>query len=135
MPPDVQTAHLHEIGQEIARFWNFSDTIIACMDPTPPEAVSLVEELPILQNLAVFSNLFIRDICDKKPPHIMARRFKNLFPIKMLPVLEMCLSLADTVGSVSGVIRYGLTKLKFRSKCIATAHKYQKKAPPGPSAP
>jgi hypothetical protein len=33
------------------------------------------------------------------------------------------------VGSVSGVIRYGLTKLRFRSKCIATAHKYQKKPP------
>ena len=46
----------------------------------------------------------------------------------MLPVLEMCLTLADTVGSVSGVIRYGLTTLKYRSKCIATATKYQKKS-------
>lgn len=118
----------HEIGAEIARFWNFSDTIIACMDPSPPEAESLVDELHLLQNLSVFSNLFIRAVCDKKPPHIMARRFKNLFPIKMLPVLEMCLSLADTMGSVSGVIRYGLTKLKYRSKCIATTHKYQKKS-------
>ncbi len=118
----------HEIGQEIARFWNFSDTIVACMDPNPPEAESLVDELHILQNLAVFSNLFIRDICYKRPPHVMARRFKNLFPIKMLPLLEMSLSLADTVGSVSGVIRYGLTTLKYRSKCIATAHKYQKKS-------
>ena len=115
----------HEIGEEIARFWNFSDTIIACMDPNPPEVVALVDELHILQNLAAFSNLFIRDICTKRPPHIMARRFKKLFPIKMLPVLEMCLSLADTVGSVSGVIRYGLIKLKYRSKCIATADKYQ----------
>ena len=119
----------NEIGEEIARFWNFSDTIIACMDPNPPEVESLVDELHILQNLAVFSNLFIRDICNKKPPHIMARRFKKLFPIKMLTVLAMCLSLADTVGSVSGVIRYGLTKLKFRSTCIATAQKYQKKTP------
>ncbi len=118
----------HEIGAEIARFWNFSDTIIACMDPSPPEAESLVDELHLLQNLSVFSNLFIRAVCDKKPPHIMARRFKNLFPIKMIPVLEMCLSLADTMGSVSGVIRYGLTKLKYRSKCIATTHKYQKKS-------
>lgn len=124
----------HEIGQEIARFWNFSDTITACMDPDPPEPESLVDTLPLLQNIAVFSNLFIRAICDKKPPHIMARRFKNLFPIKMLPVLEMCLTLADTVGSVSGVIRYGLTKLKFRSKCIATAHKYQKKPASEPPA-
>ena len=40
----------------------------------------------------------------------------------------MCLSLGDTVGSVSGVIRYGLTKLKYRSKCIAVTAKYQKKA-------
>ncbi|MFA7348239.1 MAG: HDOD domain-containing protein [Desulfurivibrionaceae bacterium] len=118
----------NEIGEEIARFWNFSDTIIACMDPSPPEVESLVDELHLLQNLAVFSNLFIRAVCDKRPPHIMARRFKNLFPIKVLPVLEMSLSLADTVGSVSGVVRYGITKLKFRSKCIATAHKYQKKA-------
>ena len=124
----------HEIGQEIARFWNFSDTIIACMDPNPPEVESLVDELHILQNLAVFSNLFIRDICNKKPPHIMARRFKKLFPIKMLTVLAMCLSLADTVGSVSGVIRYGLTKLKYRSKCIDTANKYQKKSPSDPTA-
>ncbi len=118
----------HEIGAEIARFWNFADTIIACMDSNPPEAESLVDELHILQNLAVFSNLFIRDICDNRPPHIMARRFKNLFPIKMLPVLEICLSLGDTVGSVSGVIRYGLTKLKYRSKCIAVTDKYRKKA-------
>ena len=124
----------HEIGQEVARFWNFSDTIIACMDSNPPEVESSVDELHILQNLAVFSNLFIRDLCDKNPPHIMARRFKKLFPIKMLPVLEICISLADTVGSVSGVIRYGLTKLKYRSKCIATANKYQKKAPPDPTA-
>ena len=123
-----------EIGQEIARFWNFSDTIIACMDPNPPEVESSVDELHILQNLAVFSNLFIRDLCDKRPPHVMARRFKNIFPIKMLPTLEMCISLADTVGSVSGVIRYGLTKLKYRSKCIATAHKYEKKSPPCPNA-
>jgi HD-like signal output (HDOD) protein len=123
-----------EIGQEIARFWNFSDTIIACMDPNPPEVESSVDELHILQNLAVFSNLFIRDLCDKRPPHVMARRFKNIFPIKMLPTLEMCISLADTVGSVSGVIRYGLTKLKYRSKCIDTAHKYEKKSPPCPSA-
>ena len=118
-----------EIGQEIARFWNFSDTIIACMDPNPPETESLVDTQHLLQNIAVFSNLFIRAICEKKPPHVMARRFKNLFPIKMLPVLEMCLTLADTMGSVSGVIRYGLTKLKFRSTCIATAQKYQKKTP------
>ena len=119
-----------EIGQEIARFWNFSDTIIACMDPNPPDAESSVDELHLLQNLAVFSNLFIRDLCDKRPPHIMARQFKNLFPIKMLPVLEMCINLADTVGSVSGVIRYGLTKLKYRSKCIDTASKYMKKSAP-----
>lgn len=118
----------HEIGEEVARFWNFSDTIISCMNPTPPEIGSLLEELPLLQNLSVFSNLFIRAICEKKPPHIMARRFKNLFPIKMLPVLEMCLSLADTVGSVSGVIRYGLTKLKYRSRCIATADRYRQKS-------
>ena len=118
----------HEIGEEIARFWNFSDTIIACMDPSPPEPESPVDDLHILQNLAVFSNLLIRDICEKRPPHIMARRFKKLFPIKMLPVLEICLSLADTVGSVSGVIRYGLTKLKFRSQCIATIHKYHEKS-------
>ena len=124
-----------EIGQEIACFWNFSGTIIACMDPNPPEVESSVDELHILQNLAVFSNLFIRDICDKKPPHIMARRFKDLFPIKMIPVLEMCISLADTVGSVSGVIRYGLTKLKYRSKCIDTANKYRKKAPPPEPTP
>jgi HD-like signal output (HDOD) protein len=124
-----------EIGQEIARFWNFSDTIIACMDPNPPEVESSVEPLPLLQNLAVFSNLFIRDICDKKPPHIMARRFKNLFPIKMLPILEMCIGLADTVGSVSGVIRYGLTKLKYRSKSIDTANRYMKKAAPQDTAP
>lgn len=124
-----------EIGQEIARFWNFSDTIIACMDSHPPEVESVVDELHILQNLAVFSNLFIRDLCDKRPPHIMARRFKNLFPIKMLPVLEMCVTLADTVGSVSGVIRYGLTKLKYRSKCIATANKYLKKATTPESMP
>jgi HD-like signal output (HDOD) protein len=118
----------HEIGQEIARFWNFSDTIVACMEPNPPEAESLVDALHILQNLAVFSNLFIRDICYKRPPHVMARRFKNLFPMKMLPLLEMSLSLTDTVGNVSGVIRYGLTTLKYRSKCIATATKYQKKS-------
>ncbi len=124
-----------EIGQEIARFWNFSDTIIACMDTNPPEVESSVDDLHILQNLAVFSNLFIRDLCDKKPPHIMARRFKNLFPVKMLPVLEMCISLADTVGNVSGVIRYGLTKLKYRSKCIDIANKYQKKPPPPEPTP
>ena len=98
------------------------------MEPNPPEAESLVDALHILQNLAVFSNLFIRDICYKRPPHVMARRFKNLFPMKMLPLLEMSLSLTDTVGNVSGVIRYGLTTLKYRSKCIATAHKYQKKS-------
>ena len=123
-----------EIGEEIARFWNFSDTIIACMTRNPPEVESQVDELHILQNLAAFSNLFIRDICDKKPPHITARRFKDLFPIKMLPVLEICISLADTVGGVSGVVRYGLTKLKYRSKCIATAGRYRKKAATDPNA-
>lgn len=119
----------HEIGEEVARFWNFSDTIITCMDSNPPEPENLADDLHILQNLAVFSNLFIRAICDKNPPHIVARRFKKLFPIKMLPVLEMCLTLADTVGSVSGVVRYGLTTLKFRSKCIAISRKYQKTTP------
>ncbi|MBU4118997.1 MAG: hypothetical protein KJ555_09565, partial [Proteobacteria bacterium] len=58
----------------------------------------------------------------------------TLFPIKMLPVLEICISLADTVGNVSGVVRYGLTKLKYRSKCIATAGKYQQKPATDPNA-
>ncbi|MGV1100211.1 HDOD domain-containing protein [Thiovibrio sp. JS02] len=116
----------NEIGGEVACFWNFSETIIACMETAPPAPQSPADSLPTLQNLALFANLFVRAICEEQPLQLVTQRFQNIFPVDLNGLLDICLHIADTVGGVSGVVRYGLIKLKYRSKLLTAMKKYQK---------
>ena len=108
----------NEIGAEVACFWNFSETLIACMESVPPKPESPTDTLPLLQNLALLANLLTRTVCEGEPLQPVMARFKPLFPLELPLLLNTCLQIADRVGGVSGVIRYGLTRLKFRSKLL-----------------
>lgn len=112
-----------DIGQELARFWNFSETIIACMDTSPPMPKDEKDSLPLLQNIALFCNIFVQGICAEEDLSFITRQYKNIFSTNCPEMLGMCLNVADSIGGIADIVRYGLCKLRYRSKLITAMKK------------
>lgn len=109
---------LAELGMEIARYWNFSDIIILAMDPDPPMPKNQRDTEAIIQNLAVFSNSMINGICENSNLDALMNKYKKIFSINLKQVLHITYNDINTFEYVSGTLKYGLAKLKLRSKLI-----------------
>lgn len=114
---------LAELGMEIARYWNFSDMIILAMDPDPPMPKNHRDTEAIIQNLAVFSNCLINAICENSNLDALMNKYKKIFSINLKQVLNILYKNIDTSEYVSGTLKYGLAKLKLRSKLVELTNK------------
>lgn len=118
-----------EVGMEIARFWNFSDTIINAMEEEPPVFDNQLDALLILQHLAVFSNRFTRALCEETATADLMAYYGEAFKMTCPEPLEVLCKLIEATGEVSPVIRYGLTRLKMRSRVLNGLRGCKKLAP------
>lgn len=105
-----------QLGEEVARFWNLSERILASMasDPYPPKNKQDVEAY--LQNVSTFSNGLVDSICDGEPLGSLMEQYGDLLSIDAEEAVESVNMAVDASEDVSDSIRYGLSKLKMRSR-------------------
>nr|MBF0222579.1 HDOD domain-containing protein [Desulfobulbaceae bacterium] len=106
----------NDVGQEVARFWNLSEKAIASMDNNPPKPGSNYDTEGYLQNLAHFSNNFVDKLCDGSDLTPLMDRYGEMLSVDAAEVVERVLNCVEVSEDVSDSIRYGLNKLKIRSR-------------------
>ena len=106
----------YKIGQEVARFWNLSEKAIIAMEPNPPEPKSPGDTDGNLQNIACFSNQLVDAICNGEDIGPLMGNYEEMLSIKAEEAVEMVDRSIDTSEDISDSLRFGLSKLKIRSK-------------------
>ncbi len=105
-----------EVGMEIARFWNFSETIISAMTTNPEPLDKSASSDLYLQHLALFGNRFTRLVVAKQDFSALLSEYSDLLQLDRQEPLEILLKTSETAGGISGIVHYGLTRLKVRSR-------------------
>jgi HD-like signal output (HDOD) protein len=105
-----------QIGEEVAAFWNLSDKVVASMDPVPPIPSSKHDTIGLLKNLSTFSNKLVECICEEKDLDELVGRFGEMLSVDQEECVEMVNKSVEASEDISDSIRYGLSKLKIRSR-------------------
>lgn len=105
-----------EIGVEVAAFWNLSEKVIAAMAPKPAEPKNPYDTVGYLQNLACFTNQLVDQVCADQDLDELMAGYGQLFSLGKEEALEMVNRSVDASEDISESIRYGLSKLKVRSR-------------------
>ena len=106
----------HEIGAEVAKFWNLSEKAIISMIDEPEAPKHKYDTEGFLQNLACFSNTFVDCICDGSDLEPVFQKYGGLLSVDAKESIAMLNQCVDISEDVSDSIRYGLTKLKVRGR-------------------
>ena len=104
------------IGAEVATFWNLSDKVSAAMDPDPAEPKNSYDTLGYLKSISNFSNKLVEYICEEKELDALVGQYGELLSINKEEALEMVNKSVEASEDISESIRYGLSKLKIRSR-------------------
>lgn len=117
-----------EVGMEIARFWNFSETIVNAM-ATNPEPLD-GQDCPdlYLQHLAVFCSRFTRQVATRQHPEALLHQYGEVFRLDCREPLDILLKTSEMATGVSEIIRYGMTRLKMRSRLLCAQNTCRKLA-------
>ncbi|MBU4408068.1 MAG: HDOD domain-containing protein [Proteobacteria bacterium] len=105
-----------QIGVEVATFWNLSDKVCAAMNPNPSEPQNTYDTLGYLKNVANFSNKLIEYVCDERDIGGLIRQFGEVLSLSTEEAVERVNRTVDASEDISESIRYGLSKLKMRSR-------------------
>ena len=105
-----------EIGEEVAAFWNLSDKVISSMDTEPKPPKGSFDAIGYLRNLSSFSNQLVEHICDEKELDELLAQYGELFDVEKEEALERVNRSVEASEDISESIRYGLSKLKMRSR-------------------
>ncbi len=105
-----------EIGTEVAAFWNLSDRVIAAMQTDPAQPRDIYDSMAYLQNLSSFSNQLVDHICEEKSLDSLITLYGERLSVTKEEALVVVNRSLDASGDISDTIRYGLSKLKFRSR-------------------
>lgn len=105
-----------QVGMEMARFWNFSEKVILSMAQNAPRPKSNTDTNLYLFNLSIFCNRLTWTICNDQVLEFLELllHYGPIFNITKLEALDIFEESLDVAEDISGVIRYGLTKLKLR---------------------
>ncbi len=106
----------HEIGSEVAKFWNLSDKIVTSMEDNPKAPKGKHDSDAYLQNLAGFANALVDAVCDGSSLGPVFHRYGSRLTVTIdetIALLGPCIGVSETVSDTS---RYGLSKLKIRTK-------------------
>ena len=106
----------HEIGTEVAKFWNLSEKAIVAMEEDPGAPKHKYDTEGYLQNVSNFANALVDSICDGSDLGPLFQRYGGLLSVdanESIAKLNQCVEVSE---DVSDSIRYGLTKLKIRAR-------------------
>ena len=117
---------LKEIGREVAIFWNLSTKVISSMGESPDPPNGSYDNEGYLHNLAFFSNSVVDRICDGGDLTPLMDAYGDLFSVDAEEVVDRINHCVEASEDISDSIRYGLTKLKIRSR-LRSAEKNVKK--------
>ncbi|MBU0675355.1 MAG: HDOD domain-containing protein [Proteobacteria bacterium] len=104
------------IGQEVARFWNLSDKVVESMECGTAEAGQAGDEMTILRNVSGFTNKLVDRICDGQDLAPLLARYGVLLQVDRKSALALMNKSIEASEDLSDSMRYGLAKLKIRSR-------------------
>ncbi|HSR36963.1 MAG TPA: HDOD domain-containing protein, partial [Desulfurivibrionaceae bacterium] len=105
-----------EIGVEVAAFWNLSERVIAAMKVEPGQPRDIYDSVGYLQNLSSFSNQLVDHICEEKSLDGLMATYGDRLSINKEEALVVVNRSVEASEDISDSIRYGLSKLKIRSR-------------------
>lgn len=105
-----------QIGEEIAKFWNLSETIVRAMipDPSPPATARDTERY--LQNLAVFTNKLTKAVCSGEDLAKLLSPYESFLMVTKEDAIKLVNNSVEACEDISDTFRYGISKLKLRSR-------------------
>ncbi len=106
----------HEIGAEVAKFWNLSEKAISSMGEDPGAPKHKYDTEGYLQNVASFANSFVDAVCDGSDLGPVFQKFGGHLSVDAKESIEKLNQCVEISEDVSDSIRYGLTKLKVRAR-------------------
>ena len=112
-----------QVGQEIARFWNFGQSIIETMVDIPPPRETITDPHLQLLHLTVFSNRIIQTICTGKPNELnnCLTGYRKVIPVTHDELVEVVKLSIEMSEEIAPVIKNGIARLRTRSRLIAIA--------------
>lgn len=105
-----------EIGEEIAKFWNLADQVASSMNPEPTVPLNSYDKVAYLNNVAFFSNTLIDCICDGSDLNPILDKYGKMFSVDAEELVGKIQNCIEESEDVSDSLRYGLNKLKIRSR-------------------
>ena len=106
----------NEIGEEVAKFWNLSERVVASMGDKPKSPKDNYDNEGYLHNLAYFSNTLVDKVCDGTNLGGLMEGYGEMFSIDTEEAIDKVTQCVEVSEDISDSIRYGLSKLKIRSK-------------------
>lgn len=112
-----------QVGMEIARFWNFSEKIVLSMSDNPPQPANRFDSQLYLLNVAAFCNRLTWIVCygNNMEYAELLMHYGPTFSINKQEALALVGRSIEVAEEMSGIIRFGLSKLKLRS--LLSKHK------------
>lgn len=105
-----------DIGEEVAKFWNLSEKVIAAMDTHPDVPKNSYDAVGWVQNVADFTNRLVGSICDEKDITPLMEKYGEMMSMSKEDAVELVSRSVEASEDISDSIRYGLAKLKIRSR-------------------
>lgn len=112
------------VGMEIARFWNFSEKIILSMTDNPPAPTSKRDTQLLLLNVAAFCNRLTWTICYGTDLDLaeLLLHYGPILSISREESLALANKSAGFAENMSGIIRFGLSRLDIRGRIARRAN-------------
>ncbi len=107
---------LREIGEEVAKFWNLSDKVVMAMENDPTVPQGNYDTDGYLCNLANFSNSLIDNLCSGGDLSSLMDKYGEMLSVDPEEMIEKVMQCVEVSEDISDSIRYGLSKLKIRSR-------------------
>jgi len=104
------------IGQEVARFWNLGESIIASMVRHPQMPRNRDDVVGCLANLAAMSNEMVDSVCDGGDLRQVVKRYRKLAGLTPAEAVEIINASIESSEDISDAMRFGLSRLRIRSR-------------------
>jgi len=101
-----------ELGVELAKFWNLTDTVIAAMDTDPPKPESEDDEIGYLKNMADFSNRFVDSLCGNNDREPLLSKYSEILLVDEDDAIDILEMTADASAVIFDSIRFGVQELE-----------------------
>ncbi len=105
-----------DIGQEIARFWNLGDSVIAAMVHQPRMPRNRNDQVGCMANIAAMSNQMTDCVCDGGDLRQVVKRYRKLAGLSIDEAVEIISSSVEASEDISDAMRFGLSRLRIKSR-------------------